>query len=152
TFVLAKNVARADAVFGFATTSLSGFAWRDDSLDGLVDPGEPAMPNQTITLTGTDDLGNAVDQSVDTDNHGQFTFAALRPGTYTVATSAQPGSVLAYAGSAGGTANGTSVDGIVLAGGMTATNYMFATVAPSARVLVFDDHDNNGVQGVNEHG
>jgi hypothetical protein len=151
-FLLAKNVQRTDAVFGFATTSLSGFAWRDDNRDGLVDPGEPPMPNQTITITGTDDLGNAVNRSVTTGLDGTYTFALLRPGTYTVTTSAQPGSVLAYAGSAGGTANGTSVSNIVLSGGMTALNYMFATIAPSAKILIFDDHDGNGQQGANEHG
>src|SRR5207302_461319 len=134
--VVAKNVQRADAVFGFATTTLSGFAWRDDSRDGLIDPGEPAMPNQTITITGTDDLGGSVNRSVVTDINGTYTFAALRPGTYSVATSAQPGSVIAYVGSAGGTANGIQVDNIVLAGGMTATNYMFATIAPSLNLLV----------------
>jgi large repetitive protein len=149
---LAKNVQRSDVVFGFATTSLSGFSWRDDNRDGLVDPGEPPVKNQTITLTGTNDLGAAVNLQTTTDNSGQFTFALLRPGTYIVATTAQPGSVLAYAGSAGGVANGIEVDNVVLAAGMTADGYNFALIAPSAKILVFDDQDGNGRQGGNEHG
>jgi hypothetical protein len=40
----------------------------------------------------------------------------------------------------------------VLAGGMTATNYMFATIAPSVKILIFTDKDNNRLMGLNERG
>ena len=143
TFVVARNVQRTDAVFGFATTTLAGKAWRDDNRDGLVDPGEPPLPNKDIVLTGVDDLGASVNRTVQSDAAGLYSFTNLRPGTYTVTTIAQPGSVQPYAGSAGGTINGLRIENVVLLGGMTATNYMFATIAPSVSVTLWVDPNRN---------
>lgn len=151
-FTVAKNVQRTDAVFGFSTTTLSGFAWLDNNRDGLVDPGETPRPGQTITLTGTDDLGGAVNRSTLTALDGTYSFPLLRPGVYSVAVTAQPGSVTAYAGSAGGTPNGLEVDNITLKGGMTAINYMFATIAPTAGITLWIDANHNGKLDAGERG
>jgi hypothetical protein len=152
TFVVARNVQRTDAVFGFATTTLSGKAWRDDNRDGLVDPGEISLPNKTITLTGVDDLGHNVNLSTTTDINGLYTFPNLRPGTYTVTETAPVGSVQPYAGSAGGTVNGLSIQNITLLGGMTATNYKFATIAPSVAMTLWVDPNQNLSVDPGEHG
>jgi len=69
--------------------SLSGFVFEDFNNDSLIDFQELAIEGVTVTLTGTDDLGNAVTRTAQTDNEGIYFFADLRPGTYTL-TETQP--------------------------------------------------------------
>ncbi len=55
-----------------------------------MDFGEKAVAGVTITLTGTDDLGNLVCRVVQTDANGVYNFAGLRPSNeagYTVTNS-----------------------------------------------------------------
>jgi len=50
----------------------------------VPDGGETGIANVTLTLTGTDDLGNAVNTTTTTAANGSYTFGTLRPGTYTI--------------------------------------------------------------------
>jgi Cna protein B-type domain. len=43
---------------------------------------EPGIPNVTVTLTGTDQLGNPVSLTTTTDGSGFYLFDNLVPGTY----------------------------------------------------------------------
>ncbi|MCP3937059.1 MAG: hypothetical protein GY708_17020, partial [Actinomycetia bacterium] len=86
----------ADIVFGsgdvasgydfgeVAPGSLSGFVWHDANQDGHVNFGEQAIEDAIVNLTGTDDRGNAVNLSTDTDEQGMYSFDNLRPGQYTL--------------------------------------------------------------------
>ena len=57
--------------------------------NGIQDAGEVGIEGVTVRLTGTDDFGNPVDITVQTDAAGNYTFENLNPGTFTV-TQTQP--------------------------------------------------------------
>ncbi|HEY7309956.1 MAG TPA: SdrD B-like domain-containing protein [Gemmataceae bacterium] len=100
-------------------SSLSGTVFEDFNDNGQIDFGEQGIANVLITLTGTDDLGDAVSQSRLTDADGAYVFLNLRPGNYTI-TETQP------AGYAQG------IDSVGTAGGsLSATDQFFANLAPA---------------------
>lgn len=72
-----------------ATLSLSGFVYVDANNDGIKQAGEAGISGVTVTITGTDDLGGSVTFQGTTAADGSYTFADLRPGTYTL-TETQP--------------------------------------------------------------
>jgi uncharacterized delta-60 repeat protein len=88
-----------------APSSLSGLVWEDFNDDGQVDFGEKGIGGVTVTLTGADDLGNAVNLSQLTDGDGAYSFLNLRPGSYNL-TETQPAGYLQGADSVG-TAGGS---------------------------------------------
>jgi hypothetical protein len=112
--------------------SFHGLVWQDFNNDGQVDFGERAIEGVVITLTGTDYLGNPVQQTASTDAQGIYEFLNVWPGTYTL-SEAQP------AGYADGRDNLGTVDGqpsgdasvndqfsgIVLPSGGVGINYNF---------------------------
>lgn len=69
-------------------SNLGDFVWSDSNRNGIQDPDEPGIPGVTVTLTGTDKDGNAVERTVVTDANGRYTFATadghftLRSGQY----------------------------------------------------------------------
>jgi hypothetical protein len=85
----------------------------------------------TIQLTGTDAFGNQVTRSTQSDPLGQYSFAGLTRGTYTM-TEIQP---LGYEqgtntlGSLGGTLSGDSVT-VDVGCGQNGVMYHFGEVAP----------------------
>jgi hypothetical protein len=70
-------------------SSLSGVVWEDFNNDGQVDFGERGIAGVTVTLAGTDFLGNAVNLPQTTDGDGAYVFLNLLPGSYTL-TETQP--------------------------------------------------------------
>jgi hypothetical protein len=88
-----------------APSGLSGIVWEDFNDDGQVDFGEKGIGGMTVTLTGADDLGNAVNLSQLTDSDGAYVFLNLRPGNYSI-TETQPASYLQGTDSVG-TAGGS---------------------------------------------
>ncbi len=94
---------------------LSGFVYVDANDDGIRGPGEAPIMAVKLTLSGTDQDGNAVTQSALTDANGFYQFATLPPGTYAV-TEEQP---LGY---------GDGKDTIGTAGGTVANDYLSAIV------------------------
>jgi hypothetical protein len=116
-------------------SSLSGFVYQDANQNGVMDAGEPGVQGVTVTLTGTDDLGNAVNLTAATDANGFYSFTVLRPGTYTL-TETPPPLTLAFAadvGTVGGSSDGvaaspTQITQVVLAAGQDGLNYDFGLV------------------------
>ncbi len=79
-----------DAGF-YKTAALKSFVWNDLDKNGLQDGGEPGIPGQTVTLSGTSGSGNSVNLSGSTDALGDCQFGNLQPGTYKLAFTYPPG-------------------------------------------------------------
>ena len=157
----ANNLATsASAPVTLGTNSLQGTVYVDANNDGVIQPGEQRLPGVTITLGGSDNLGNPVTSTTTTDASGNYSFFGLRPGAYTL-TETQPAGFLSgknTVGSQGGTAApppanvlsslilpvGASTDGI---------GNNFGELVPSSLAgTVFVDLNDNGVQDPGDPG
>ncbi|WP_158982707.1 SdrD B-like domain-containing protein [Lysobacter panacisoli] len=142
-------------------SSLSGRVWLDISNDGTIDGAETGIASVTVTLTGTDQGGVAVNQSITTDANGNYLFAGLVPGTYTITEPDQPPGTLngaTVAGNAGGTATDvltvpSAISAIALGLDQAGINYDFGEIpAASIRGRVYYDNNKNGVVDADETG
>lgn len=157
---LGGNVAATGYDFGeLPLAGIGGTVYRDLDNDGvLAGAGETGIPGTAVTLTGTDDRGQAVNLATSTDAAGTYAFNGLRPGTYTV-TETQPAGFLggkATAGSGTSTAGlpdaaGNAIAGIVLAVGQRGAAYNFGELPPTGLAgAVFIDSNRDGVHGAGE--
>jgi hypothetical protein len=108
-------------------SSLSGIVWEDFNNDGQVDFGEKGIAGVTITLTGTDDLGNPVTLTQTTDADGTYIFLGLRPGTYKVTETPPAGYLqgIDSIGTAGGSLSATDQFLVPLGVQVDGLNYNF---------------------------
>ncbi len=114
-----------------ALSSLSGTVTSDNSASMMPNTG---LTGATVTLTGTNDLGQVVNVSVATDTNGNYLFTGLRPGTYTVTVSASQMGYTdeqATAPPGTGTAGTGTVTSIVVTSGATDTGYNFLELPPT---------------------
>lgn len=145
--------------------AISGYVFIDLDSDAVRDAGETSgVTSVTVTLTGTDDLGNAVSTSTTSAANGLYTFSGLRPGTYTV-TETPPGGLThtgAQAGSKGGSGQpaGTALPGagvvsitnIPIVSNDAATGYNFGETGQGLAGTVYLDSNSNGALDVGEPG
>jgi hypothetical protein len=111
--------------------TISGFVFSDDNRNGQIDPGESFFPNITVTLSGIDANGNAVNEMVQTDDNGFYSFGPLAAGTYTI-TFSPPSAGTAELGT--GAVNDGSISpsapdvisGVVVSATSQGTNFNFA--------------------------
>ncbi len=157
-----------------APASIAGRVWHDKSNDGLINSGESTfLSGISVTLSGTDDLGNIISAAKPTDGSGAYKFSDLRPGTYTV-TETPPAPALGYLPglSAVGTVTnvsstaaavpgsgtafntiaspdyGNKIETIAIKNGDAAVEYNFGELRPgSIAGSVFYDSANAGTQG-----
>ncbi len=80
-----NNTAIASTTVDPMTSTINGNVYVDEDNDGVFDPDEAGIPGVTITLTGTDSLGNAINRTETTDANGFYEFTNLPQGTYEVA-------------------------------------------------------------------
>ena len=117
--------------------SISGHVYEDQNNDAGRNAGEPGIANVSVSLTGTDDLGQPVSMTTTTDSTGAYRFTGLRPGTYTV-TESQPAAYLDHAetlGTGASTAGTIGADTFVSVGlnpGEDAVDYDFGEIQPSS--------------------
>lgn len=163
---LGSNTAGSDYNFGEIVSSrVAGVVYVDANNNAQQDVGEPGIEGATITLTGTDDLGNPVLLTTVTNSDGIFIFESLRPGTYTLSET-QPGSYLdgqdalgsSPAGTVnpaveplGGTLNDDVISDIVLGANQNGLGGYFGELpASSLSGFVYADVNNDGVKGSTE--
>ena len=126
--------------------TISGRAFLDANDNNAFDSGEKGIGGVTVTLTGTDDLGNHVNVVAQTNGSGLYTFTDLRPGYYDV-VEIQPGGYLDAAGSR------NTLVGIGISSGLTVGNKNFAEIqSGSLAGYVYLDANNNGVRDSVEAG
>ncbi len=68
----------------YRPASINGQIYVDYDRDGVLDRKDGMVANIPITLTGKNDLGEAVKQSTRTDTRGKYQFEQLRPGSYDI--------------------------------------------------------------------
>ena len=127
--------------FGEYAGALSGTVYYDANNDGSMSgASEIGISGVTVTLSGTNAAGAAVNTTAITDASGNYSFtnlAASNGSGYTL-TITQPANYAdgkKAAGTSGGTAGlpGTkTISGITLAAGATATNYLFGETLGSS--------------------
>ncbi|WDE05182.1 DUF11 domain-containing protein [Thalassomonas viridans] len=156
TVTLASNSQLTDHDFAeLGQASLAGSVWHDSDNDGIRDAGETlGISDVTLTLTGTDSTGAAVNLTTSSDNDGNYSFANLRPGTYAIGET-QPstwGDGLDSVGSAGGNLANDNLSNIVLGAGIGGTDYNFGEQGSSLSGTVYRDGNDNGIIDAGEAG
>ncbi len=144
----------ASVDFGETTSSIAGAVWSDTNNNGQRDAGEPAISGVSIALSGNDAAGVAVSRAVTTDSTGNFAFADVLGGTYTL-TETQPAAYadgLDAVGTAGGTLSNDIVTAISLPAGTAATGYLFGELAQSINGHVWLDSNRNSSLETGEKG
>ncbi|MCS7166330.1 MAG: SdrD B-like domain-containing protein [Gemmatales bacterium] len=124
----------ADYLFGeLLPGSISGYVYLDLSRNGVRDSGDRGLAGVTITLTGTNDLGQSIRLTTQTAADGSYQFRNLRPGVYALYQS-QPAGYEEGAitvGSLGGQKSGINlITNIRLRSGQYGTNYNFGENEP----------------------
>ncbi|MBL9128646.1 MAG: hypothetical protein JNL97_13410, partial [Verrucomicrobiales bacterium] len=138
---------------------IGDFVWEDLDRDGQQQGNEPGIPGVDVFLNGVDVFGNAVSDSRVTGPLGEYLFADLFPGTYTVTFGTLPGYVRTIAGS-GADATDSDADPLtgetgpytLLSGDSNLTVDAGLFRPASLGDFVFDDKDANGQQGGTEPG
>lgn len=124
---------------------ISGFVYNDGNDDGIKDSDEGGYAGISVTLTGTDDMGNPVNTTVTTKPDGSYSFPDLRPGTYVVTEGTPPPETLngkTTAGTVGGgvgsnpTPTTSVITGIVLTPGTQSVDNNFGEIGDSPDMLV----------------
>lgn len=154
--------------FGEVLGSLAGAVFEDFSAtaannnNGVFDSGENPIANATVTLTGTDALGNPVNFTTQTDATGAYVFGDLLPpqaGTFYTITETQPAGYIDGRHTPGNAATpGTAttpnvIDGIAITAGQDATGYVFGELAnTNISGTVYLDRNDDGDQDGGEPG
>ena len=146
--------------------TLAGTVYQDTNGNGAFDSGEPGIAGVTLTLSGTNGLGQSITATTTTAANGTYSFStdstgnALRPGTYQIAET-QPSGYLQgtnAVGTVNGTADGTlvptdKIGSIVETSGQAGINYNFGEVkAVTTSGTVYYDANANGVFGTGDAG
>ncbi len=108
-------------------STVSGEVYYDFNQNGVLDKDDFGIAHVTMTLTGTNDLGQSIDLTTVTNNDGDYSFGDLRPGTYDIIRT-QPAIFRGYknaAGSLGGTVNQDSISDITVPACATGVGYLF---------------------------
>lgn len=149
--VVVSNTTGTENNFGeLLPSSLSGTVFNDHDNDGVFETvdGETGIAGVTLRLTGIDDLGNAVDVTLQTGSDGTYEFTNLRPSEaagYTI-TETQPSNYNDGQESDGSLSNGLATSNDVLSSinvssGDAGTGYSFAERGTTISGLVYVDDD-----------
>jgi len=79
------NLNDVAAGFTLPFATVGGRVWLDCDRNGLQDPGEDGLPGILVTLSGTDNTNNPVNETLATDGDGRFLFDEVAPGVYSLA-------------------------------------------------------------------
>ena len=124
-----NNSASATTTIDPSNASFAGLVFIDSNNNGQRDTGEPGLPGVLITLSGSDFLGNSVNDSLFTDLDGRYQFQGLAEGIYQVSetqpTFLRDGLTLLGTGATAQAADNVFLQ-IGLNAGATATEFNFS--------------------------
>ncbi len=139
--------------------TISGIVYNDLSAAGVYQAGDPGIAGVTMTLTGTNNLGQPVTVTTTTASDGTYSFSTdsngnkLAPGTYQVVETAPSGYIpgAVTVGTVNGVRDGTvasrtQINAIGLPEGQSGIHYNFGLVVPvgvSGYVYVDSNRDTN---------
>ncbi len=93
---------------------ITGKVYRDQNNNGVANGTEPGIAGAQVTLSGLDDLGQAVTLTATTDADGNYRFENLRPSCAPLSAPGCPGYVVTQGDQPPGTANGIPAAGTVV--------------------------------------
>ena len=143
--------------FGDTLSTIAGGVYLDSNANGVRDPGEPAIPGVTVTLSGNTPKG-AMSETATTDAKGNFSYINLLTGTYSIQETQPAGygqgsnAVGTVAGNTDGTL-GPAVDqigGINLPAGTDGIAYVYGETTPPGTFVtgtVYTDLNRDGQPG-----
>jgi hypothetical protein len=133
---------------GVLTGTIAGAKFNDLNGNGVRDAGEPGLAGVTITRTSSINDPVGANLSVVTDAEGNFTFAAVPFGSFTISETVPAGFVQTFP-AAPGTASAN-----VNFGERNVTGLLFGNRALAGTVsgVKFDDANGNGVRDADETG
>jgi hypothetical protein len=146
--------------------TISGIVYEDKNGTGVYGTGDVGIANVTLTLTGTNNLGQSVTVTTKTAADGTYSFSTdgsgnkLPPGTYQV-TLTQPNGYLPGAtnvGTVNGTTDGTvsshtQISSIAMLEGQSGINYNFGEIIPvGVSGYVYVDSNRDGIKDNGETG
>ena len=149
-----------DAIITLNSSSLSGHVYHDRDGNRVLGTGDTPLAGVTVTLAGTDNLGNPVSATATTDQDGFYQFTNLAPGTYSI-TEGQPAGFVSNGeqpGSPFAVSNPDLVENVLQAfipkgSNAAGLNFNFAEVLPgSIAGSVYSDLNNNGIREPGEGG
>ncbi|MFA9229627.1 MAG: beta strand repeat-containing protein [Microgenomates group bacterium] len=120
------------------SSSISGTVFLDFNNGGTVNVGDSGISGVTMTLSGTAFDGTVINATTTTDSSGNYSFAYLARGTYSISRGAPSQSYVTDGADTVGTEGGTlspstAITSIALPRNVAATGYLFSVV-PNARV------------------
>ncbi|MCH5186864.1 MAG: hypothetical protein J1F63_00570 [Oscillospiraceae bacterium] len=130
--VIAGEAAENNVGFAINIGSISGVVWIDANRNQAKDDEEEVCAGAVVTLS--------TGESVTTDENGAYSFAGLRPGTYSVSTPVPENYELTT----------DNTEALVLPGEETVTGIGFALKRGSVSGLVWLDKNDNGVMDEGE--
>jgi uncharacterized repeat protein (TIGR01451 family) len=145
-------------------TAVTGVVFLDVGNDGVQNnAADVGLAGIVVNLSGTDDLGQPVALSQNTDAAGRFAFEGLRPGIYVLTEPTQPLNTvngITTPGTAGGNATGVDTVPSVIAAidlsqpGTRSDANLFAEVPTSGVIAgrVWLDRNDDGAIGADETG
>ncbi len=125
-FVSRRSNIRLDAAGGVVASSvgnnfgelapsvITGKVYHDQNNNGVANGTEPGIAGAQVTLSGVDDLGQAVTLTATTDADGNYRFENLRPSCSPLNAPSCPGYVVTQGSQPPGTANGIPTAGTVV--------------------------------------
>ncbi len=131
--IVNNNTATAATTVDPRTASIAGKVFLDNNSNGIFDTGDTGIQGVSVRLTGTDSLGVAVDQTLQTNATGDYVFAQLAAGTYRVVET-QPaafsdGQERAGTGAVSSNTANDEFNNLVLAAGGNAVAFNFGELA-----------------------
>ncbi len=142
-----------DQDFGYAATvpvAISGSIWEDTNADGTLDGTETTM-FAGVTVNLTDALGNII-ATTTTDANGDYSFANIPVGIYTVSVEDVNDKLLGYWHSEGTDSEPSSTTVDASAGDVIDVDFGYYEESASLGNFVWNDANNNGIQDTGEIG